>query len=111
MRIYIDSDFKCHTEPGDGLREFDVAFFDGKSPEVVKGYCYIPKNENWKRADGKIFAGETISAWKPDIELDKAQLEYELAQVKAELAESGGSEALLEAADVAYKEGVNSAYD
>jgi hypothetical protein len=88
MKIYIDSDFKCHVSPGDGLREFDVAFFNGKCDSFIEGYRYIPYDEEWTRADGEVFRGEMIAPWKPYAELEKAQLAYELAQLKAELADA-----------------------
>ena len=109
MKIYIDTDYKCHVSNGDSMRELDVSFFDGKCPEFIEGYRHIPDGEVWVNPDGVKCSG--TGPWKDYNALKTAQLEYELAQVKAELAESGGSEALLEAADVAYKEGVNSAYD
>lgn len=84
MKIYIDSDCKCYATAGEDLREFEVPFFDGKCPEFIEGYRYIPSGELWTRADGERFRGEIISSWKPDNELEKAQLEYELAQLKAE---------------------------
>lgn len=106
MKIYIDSDFKCHVSPGEGLREFDVSFFDSKCPEFIEGYRYVPPGEKWVKPNGKFFRGEMISPWKDYTMLAALQAAYEEGQ-----AEGGGSEALLEAADVAYKEGVNSAYD
>ena len=86
MKIYIDSECKCHASPGEGLREFDVPFFDGKCAEFIEGYHYAPEGETWTRADGVECSG--VSPWKPYAELEKAQLEYELAQLKAELADA-----------------------
>ena len=106
MKIYIDSDFKCHVSPGEGLREFDVPFFDGKSPEFIEGYRYVPPFEKWVKPNGIFFWGEMVSPWKDYAMLAALQKAYEEGQ-----AVGGGSEALIEAADVAYKEGVNSAYD
>ena len=106
MKIYIDSDYKCYAFPGEGLREFDVPFFDGKCQTFIEGYRYVPEVERWVKPNGEFFRGEMISPWAPYQLLAAAQASDEEGQ-----AESGGSEALLEAADVAYKEGVNSAYD
>lgn len=88
MKIYIDSDYKCYALPGEGLREFDAPFFDGKCDEFIEGYRYVPLGETWEREDREVFGGEMISPWKPYAELEKAQLEYELAQLKAELADA-----------------------
>lgn len=106
MKIYIDLDFKCHVLPGEGLREFDVPFFDNKCQTYVEGYRYVPEGERWVTPNGEFFQGEMISPWKNYSILAAAQAAYEEGQ-----AENGGSEALIEAADVAYTEGVNSAYD
>ena len=86
MKIYIDSNYKCHALPGEGLREFDVPFFDGKCAEFIEGYRYIPKDEEWVRSDGEVFKGEMIAPWKNYAELYIAQLEYDLADADAALA-------------------------
>lgn len=78
MLIYIDSEFKCHSLPGEGLREIDTPFFDGKCDVFIEGYRYVPKGEVWKRADGVEIKGEMIAPWKPYPKLYIAQLEYEL---------------------------------
>lgn len=97
MKIYIDSDFKCHVSNSDGtLRGVDVPFFDRKCKTLVEGYRYLPPGESWTREDGKVFNMEMIVPWKNLLELTAAQNQYE-----ADLAESA----------VAYQEGVNSAYD
>lgn len=98
MKVYIDPDYKCHVSPGEGLREFDVPFFDGKCNSFIEGYRYVPAGETWAREDGNEFKGEMIAPWKDYDKLEKAQLEYELEQYKAALAE----------AEAAYESGVNS---
>lgn len=89
MKTYIDNDYKCHVSPAEDRREFDVPFFDGKCPEFIEGYRYVPKDETWIREDGAEFQGEMISPWKPYTELYIAQLEYELADADAALTELG----------------------
>ena len=106
MEIYIDSEYKCHVSNDGTMREFDVPFFDGKCQTFIAGYRYVPPGERWVKPNGEFYRGEMISPWKDYNVLAAAQAAYEEGQ-----AESGGSEALIEAADVAYKEGVNSAYD
>lgn len=80
MTIYIDSDFKCYSANADGLTAVKTAFFDGKAPEVVEGYRYVPAGSVWVRADGEEFPGEMVSPWKPWDELDAVQREYEREQ-------------------------------
>ena len=78
MKIYIDSEFKCHTTNPDGsFREVENAFFDGKCHEFIEGYRYDPDNGR-------------CAPWKSLSELDNAQREYEkklLSEYEAALAE------------------------
>ena len=73
MKIYIDSDYKCHaTDPNNTYRAFDVPFFNLKCPEFIEGYRYIPMDETWMDQ-----TGEFIAPWKSWAELDEAQYAYE----------------------------------
>lgn len=91
MIIYIDSDFKCHTDnPYGTYREAETDFFDGKCTAFIEGYRYVPHGEEWVRPDGNTFCGEMIAPWKPWEKLDAAQWEYErelLVQYEAALSE------------------------
>lgn len=93
MKIYIDSDFKCHTKPGDGLREFETRFFSNVPDAYVEGYRYVPSGETWVRKTPTYdinhevvgeseteFVGEMVAPWKPWEELDKILREYEQTQ-------------------------------
>lgn len=93
MKIYIDTDFKCHTKPGDGLREFETKFFSNVPDAYIEGYRYVPAGETWVRKepiynmDHEVvgeseteFIGEMTAPWKPWDELDKILLEYERTQ-------------------------------
>lgn len=94
MKIYIDSDYKCHAANPDGTyREIETDFFDGKCAAFIEGYRFIPDGESWIRDDGVTFRGEMITPFKPYTELAAAQAQYE-----ADLAEAA----------VAYQEGVDS---
>lgn len=75
--IYIDSEFKCHAAPGDGLRGFEVPYFDGKCEAFVDGYRYVPEGESWQREDGVVFTGEMLSPWQDYAALNAKQREYE----------------------------------
>ena len=76
MTIYIDSDYKCHVSPEEGLTEVEVSFFDNKCNEFVEGYRFVPSGSTWTREDGVEFAGEMVSPWKDYNELAMAQLTY-----------------------------------
>lgn len=72
MKVYIDSEFKCHTAQQEGYTEVEVSFFDNKCNEFVEGYRYIPSGSTWIREDGVEFAGEMVSPWKDYNELAMA---------------------------------------
>ena len=83
MKIYIDSEYRCHSTNPDGLyrelilSESAKAFFDNKCIIFIEGYRLIPSDETWIREDGIDFTGEMIAPWKPYDELDVAQRVYE----------------------------------
>lgn len=80
MTIYIDSDYKCHTSPGDGLTAVETYAFDGKCSRVIEGYRYVPSGCTWVREDGVAFAGEMVSPAEDSRILEAAQEAYEQAQ-------------------------------
>lgn len=77
MKIYIDNDCRCHSSPAEGLREFDVPFFEGKCPAFIDGYRYVPAGETWQRADGEVFTGEMIAPGVDSRILEAYQRQYE----------------------------------
>lgn len=78
MKIYVDSEFKCHTANPDGeYREVNVnRFFNGKCAEFIEGYCYDDSNDS-----------VLIYPFKPYDELDNIQREHEI-RLLAEYAEA-----------------------
>ena len=105
MKVYIDSDFKCHTSDDGTLTAVETDFFNGKCDTFIEGYRFVPSGESWTRSsDGKVFRGEMIAPWKDYTELDRVQREYE-RQLLKEPQENSIPVADLEAA---YQEGVNS---
>lgn len=95
MKIYIDSDFKCFTAPGDGLTEVETDFFDGKCDAYIEGYRFVPERQSWTREDGEVFAGEMASPWKDWEELDGVQREYEREQHQELVSQNAEYEAAL----------------
>lgn len=85
MKIYIDSDFRCHTIPNENLREFDVPFFDDKCTTLIEGYRYVPPGESLIREDGEVFKGEMIAPAVDYETLGIAQLQYENQDMKNSL--------------------------
>ena len=69
MKIYIDSEYRCHAINSNGdFQEIETDFFDGKCATFIEGYCYD---------DSKGYV--QIYPWKPHYQLDNAQREYERA--------------------------------
>lgn len=92
-KIYIDSDFLCHASPGDGLREVETDFFDGKCAAFIEGYRFVPAGKSWTRGDGVVFTGEMAAPVRDYAGLEKIQ--SAVNRVQAEL-------------DEAYQRGVDS---
>lgn len=77
MRIYLDSDFRCHLSDGGGMRPVDTDCFDGKCAAFIEGYRFVPAGESWTRADGAVFQGEMIAPAEDYARLEMAQQQYE----------------------------------
>ena len=77
MKIYLDTDYKCHTTDDGTMKEVEVSFFDGKCRTFIEGYRYVPAGETWTRTDGIEFHGEMISPWREYALLEEFQRQYE----------------------------------
>lgn len=89
MTIYIDDDYKCYASMGDGRREVETDFFDGKCAEWIECYRYVPAGETWTREDGEMFTN-MVSPWKdmtPAYIAQAAYLEQLLAASQAQAAD------------------------
>lgn len=80
MTIYIDNEYKCYVSSAEGRRAVETDFFDGKCPELIESYRFVPEGETWTREDGEAFTGEMVSAWKDLGEAYEAQTAYVTAQ-------------------------------
>ena len=90
MTIYIDSDCKCYVSAAEGRRAIETNEFDGKCPEWIESYRFIPEGETWTREDGEVFKGEMVTPWKDLSKAYAAQtayLERQNAQYEAALTE------------------------
>lgn len=100
MPIYIDGACKCHVSNPNGTYTAIEAppELKGKCAAYIEGFRVKPVGYTFTREDGKVFGpdGYSVSPWE-----DLALLERFQAQYEAQLA----------AADAAYQEGVNTAYD
>ena len=82
MTIYIDSDYKCHNSPADGLTAVETDVFDGKCKQYIEGYRFVPAGETWTREDGEVFHGEMVAPWRDYELLAELQAIYEEEQAK-----------------------------
>ena len=83
MTIYIDSDRKCHTLPGEGLTAVETDAFNGKCRQYIEGYRFVPNGGIWVREDGEVFEGEMVTPWRDYELLAEFQAIYEEEQTKA----------------------------
>lgn len=68
--IYIDSEYKCHSENDGTMVEFETDFFDDKCDTFINGYkCEIYEDSI------------SIYPWKSYRELDASQRKYEQEQL------------------------------
>lgn len=80
MTIYIDSDYKCYISASDGRKAVETNFFDGKCPEWIESFRFVPVGETWTREDGEVFIGEMLAPWKDLSEAYAAQAAYVTVQ-------------------------------
>ena len=90
MTIYIDNDYKCYVSAAEVRRAVETDYFDGKCPEWIESFRFVPTGDTWTRGDGEEFRGEMIAPWKDLSEAYTAQtayLERQNAQYEAALSE------------------------
>ena len=83
MTIYIDSDYKCHTESAAGRTAVETDTFDGKCRRYIEGYRFVPAGEAWTREDGQVFHGEMVAPWRDYTILSEFQEVAQEEQAKA----------------------------
>ncbi len=77
-KIYIDSDYRCHTSNPEGkFREVETDAFDGKCDAFIEGFRYVPSGETWTRSDGEEFAGAMVAPAVDYEPLGIAQIRHE----------------------------------
>ena len=90
MKIYIDSEFKCHITDDGTMMAVETDFFDGKCDTYIEGYRFIPEGKTWISEDGEAFSGEMVAPWEDYTDLVNAQQNYDadqLANYESALAE------------------------
>lgn len=77
MKIFLDSDFRCHITDGGGMRMIETDAFDGKCAAFIEGYRFIPAGESWTRKDGAVFHGEMVAPAEDYALLQRFQDQHE----------------------------------
>ena len=94
MTIYIDSDYKCYVSASDGRRAIEVNDFNGKCPEWIESYRFVPEGKTWTREDGEVFTnmaapwkdlGKAYAAQTAYVTAQNAQYEAALTEIEAAL--------------------------
>lgn len=80
MTIYVDNDYKCYVSAAEGRRAIETDAFNGKCPEWIESYRFVPEGETWVKPNGEMFCGEMVSPWKDLGEAFAAQAAYVTAQ-------------------------------
>lgn len=80
MTIYIDNDYKCYVSAAEGRRAIETDAFNGKCPEWIESYRFVPEGEAWVKENGEMFRGEMIAPWKDLGEAYAAQAAYVTVQ-------------------------------
>ena len=63
----------------EGRRAIEVNDFNGKCPEWIESYRFVPEGETWTREDGEVFTN-MAAPWKDLGEAYAAQAAYVTAQ-------------------------------
>ncbi len=83
MTVYIDDQYRCYTQAGDGLAAVEHTFFDGKCASLIECYRYVPNGETWVGNDGTVFKGEMITPHTDITAALQIQKEYEEMEANA----------------------------
>ena len=95
MTIYIDSDYKCYVSAAEGRRAIETNEFDGKCPEWIESFRFVPADETWTRGDGEVFTG-MMAPWKDLGKAYAAQAAYLEQMLAASQAQAADMQAALE---------------
>lgn len=61
--IYLDADYMCHLENGEGRTETETDVFDGMQNEIIPFYRFVPQGSEWVEPKTRlVIKGEFIQA-------------------------------------------------
>lgn len=81
MRIYIDSEYNCHTTQAEAMREFELDFFDNKCKKFVECFKFVPPGETYIDEHGFVRCGVAWNNKAITREIEAEQAEYEHEQL------------------------------
>ena len=94
MTIYIDSDYKCYVSAAEGRMAIETDAFNGKCPEWIESFRFVPASETWTREDGEMFTN-MIAPWKDLSKAYAAQAAYVEQQLSTAQAQAADMQAAL----------------
>lgn len=94
MTIYVDSDYKCYVSAAEGRKAVETDYFNGKCPELIESYRFVPEGETWTREDGEVFTN-MAAPWKDLSEAYAAQATYLEQLLAASQAQTADMQAAL----------------
>lgn len=77
MKVYLDSEYRCHVENAPGYIPMETEYFDGKCRQFIEGYRLVPEGETWTREDGVVFHGAMLCPCLNHEALEASQRQYE----------------------------------
>lgn len=80
--IYLDSDYMCHLESGEGRREVKTDIFDEIIDAVIPFYRFIPQGEEWTNPKTKVVLHGQFIQITDSNKVDKIQESVYMAQLQ-----------------------------
>ena len=59
ITVYLDNEYRCHSEPEEGFVAFGTDFFNGRE-HLIPYYRIVPRGFKWTDNKGYVFDGEMI---------------------------------------------------
>lgn len=84
MKIYLDAEYKCYTEAGEGRTEIETTVFDNICPKLINCYRFVPSGHAWTSGYGKTFEGEMLTVWDASVDVVRLQMEYDIEKLQNE---------------------------
>ena len=60
--IYLDSEYMCHLEDGEGRTAVETDVFDGAVDRAIPCYRYIPAGKSYRDDKGRVIHGLFVQA-------------------------------------------------